>query len=42
MDKNLLKYIYTVPVISTLWLLLTAGILIEINRFYPDALFYAF
>nr|YP_009968315.1 photosystem I reaction center subunit III [Cyanidiococcus yangmingshanensis]QMX77416.1 photosystem I reaction center subunit III [Cyanidiococcus yangmingshanensis]UNJ15834.1 photosystem I subunit IX [Cyanidioschyzonaceae sp. 2]UNJ16031.1 photosystem I subunit IX [Cyanidioschyzonaceae sp. 3]WDB00477.1 photosystem I subunit IX [Cyanidiococcus yangmingshanensis] len=37
---NLKKYLSTAPVVATLWLFLTAGILIELNRFYPDSLFY--
>nr|AIA61240.1 photosystem I subunit IX [Cyanidiaceae sp. MX-AZ01]UNJ15429.1 photosystem I subunit IX [Cyanidioschyzonaceae sp. 1] len=37
---NLKKYLSTAPVVTTLWLFLTAGILIELNRFYPDSLFY--
>lgn len=31
-------YLSTAPVIATLWFTLLAGILIEINRFFPDAL----
>lgn len=32
-------YLSTAPVLLTIWMSFTAGILIEINRFYPDALF---
>lgn len=32
-------YLSTAPVLLTVWMSLTAGLLIEINRFYPDALF---
>nr|YP_009550345.1 photosystem I reaction center subunit IX [Characiopsis acuta]YP_009550413.1 photosystem I reaction center subunit IX [Characiopsis acuta]QAA11279.1 photosystem I reaction center subunit IX [Characiopsis acuta]QAA11340.1 photosystem I reaction center subunit IX [Characiopsis acuta] len=40
--KDLLKYLSTVPVVGTIWLTLTAGLVIEINRFYPDALTFPF
>nr|YP_009546222.1 photosystem I subunit IX [Gloeochaete wittrockiana]ASQ40283.1 photosystem I subunit IX [Gloeochaete wittrockiana] len=33
-----LKYISTAPVLATLSIFFLAGLLIEINRFYPDAL----
>lgn len=36
--KNLTTYLSTAPVIATIWFLLTASLLIEINRFFPDAL----
>jgi photosystem I subunit 9 len=32
-------YLSTAPVLLTVWMSFTAGVLIEINRFYPDALF---
>ncbi|CAM9108182.1 unnamed protein product [Chrysoparadoxa australica] len=32
------KYLSTAPVLLTVWLTATAGFIIEINRFYPDAL----
>ncbi|XGV94981.1 MAG: photosystem I reaction center subunit IX [Leptolyngbya sp. BL-A-14] len=35
-----LKYLSTAPVILTAWLVITAGILIEFNRFFPDLLFH--
>ncbi len=35
-----LKYLSTAPVILTAWLVFTAGILIEFNRFFPDLLFH--
>jgi photosystem I subunit 9 len=31
-------YLSTAPVLATLWFGVLAGILIEINRFFPDAL----
>ena len=34
--ENLQKYLSTVPVLLTLWLSFTAGLIIEINRFFPD------
>lgn len=40
MDKNLMKYLSTVPVVFTLWLTFTAGFIIEINRFFPDILYF--
>jgi photosystem I subunit IX len=36
--RNLATYLSTAPVISGLWLILSASLLIEINRFFPDAL----
>ena len=35
-----LKYLSTAPVLAAVWLTITAGILIEFNRFYPDILFH--
>lgn len=32
-------YLSTAPVLLTVWMSFTAGIIIEVNRFYPDALF---
>lgn len=40
--QDLLKYLSTAPVLATAWMLVTAGILIEFNRFYPDLLFTPF
>jgi len=38
---NYLKtYLSTAPVLLTVWMTLTAGMLIEMNRFYPDALYF--
>lgn len=36
--KNFSTYLSTAPVIATLWLILTASLLIEISRFFPDVL----
>ena len=33
MDKNLLKYLSTAPVLLTLWMSITAGGIIELQRF---------
>lgn len=39
MDKNLLTYLSTAPVLLTALLTFTAALLIEANRLFPDALF---
>nr|YP_010933301.1 subunit IX of photosystem I [Streptofilum capillatum]WKT08587.1 subunit IX of photosystem I [Streptofilum capillatum]WKT08686.1 subunit IX of photosystem I [Streptofilum sp. BC4-VF8pt]WKT08784.1 subunit IX of photosystem I [Streptofilum sp. ZNP2-VF4pt] len=31
-------YLSTAPVLATIWFVISAGLLIEINRFFPDAL----
>lgn len=36
----LVKFLSTAPVAATIWLTITAGILIEFNRFFPDLLFH--
>jgi photosystem I subunit 9 len=38
--QDFMKYLSTAPVIATAWMLITAGILIEFNRFFPDLLFH--
>ena len=40
MDNNLAKYLSTAPVIIFVWLTFTAGLIIEINRFFPDILYF--
>nr|YP_002601037.1 subunit IX of photosystem I [Monomastix sp. OKE-1]ACK36892.1 subunit IX of photosystem I [Monomastix sp. OKE-1] len=40
--KNFTTYLSTVPVLSFLYFGFLAGLLIEINRFYPDALVFPF
>nr|ARO91127.1 photosystem I reaction centre subunit IX [Flintiella sanguinaria] len=40
MSNNFLKYLSIIPVAGTIWMIFTAGLIIEINRFYPDALFF--
>ncbi len=34
------KYLSSAPVLATAWMLITAGILIEFNRFLPDLLLF--
>lgn len=38
--QDLLKYLSTAPVVLAIWMFITAGILIEFNRFFPDLLFH--
>ena len=38
MPEGLVKYLSTAPVVAAIWMLITAGILIEFNRFFPDLL----
>lgn len=38
MSKDLLKYLSTAPVLLTAWMSLTAGMIIEVQRFFPDSL----
>jgi len=38
--KDLLRYLSTAPVLAAAWMTITAGILIEFNRFFPDLLFH--
>ncbi|MBW4496810.1 MAG: photosystem I reaction center subunit IX [Oscillatoria princeps RMCB-10] len=38
--KDLLRFLSSAPVLAAVWLSFTAGLLIEINRFYPDLLFH--
>lgn len=40
MDNNLLKYLSTVPVVAAVWMTFTAGFIIEINRLFPDVLYF--
>lgn len=40
--NDLIKYFSTAPVVAMIWLTLTAGLLIEVNRFFPDPLIFAF
>nr|YP_010362216.1 photosystem I subunit IX [Euphorbia neospinescens]YP_010557218.1 photosystem I subunit IX [Euphorbia neoglabrata]YP_010557300.1 photosystem I subunit IX [Euphorbia ritchiei]YP_010557382.1 photosystem I subunit IX [Euphorbia renneyi]YP_010557464.1 photosystem I subunit IX [Euphorbia mbuinzauensis]YP_010557710.1 photosystem I subunit IX [Euphorbia pereskiifolia]YP_010557874.1 photosystem I subunit IX [Euphorbia neocymosa]YP_010558118.1 photosystem I subunit IX [Euphorbia magnifica]YP_01055 len=36
--RDLKTYLSVAPLISTLWFASLAGLLIEINRFFPDGL----
>jgi len=38
MDKNLLKYLSTAPVLITAWMSITAAAIIELQRYMPDML----
>nr|YP_009193430.1 photosystem I J-protein [Takakia lepidozioides]UPM51658.1 photosystem I subunit IX [Takakia lepidozioides]BAG50145.1 photosystem I subunit IX [Takakia lepidozioides]BAG50152.1 photosystem I subunit IX [Takakia lepidozioides]BAT70112.1 photosystem I J-protein [Takakia lepidozioides] len=40
--QDVKTYLSTAPVLATLWLGFLAGLLIEINRFFPDALILPF
>jgi len=40
--ENLKRYLSTAPVLATIWMFITAGILIEFNRFFPDMLYTPF
>jgi photosystem I subunit 9 len=35
---DLKTYLSTAPVLLTIWMSFTAGLLIELNRFFPDLL----
>lgn len=40
--KNFSVYLSTAPVLAALWFSSLAAILIELNRFFPDALVFSF
>nr|AOC61592.1 subunit IX of photosystem I [Gloeotilopsis planctonica] len=40
--KYFVTYLSTAPVIAFAWMTFTAGLLIEINRFFPDPLVFSF
>jgi len=40
--NNFKTYLSTAPVVGLVWIGFTAGLLIEINRFFPDPLVFAF
>ena len=40
MDNNFAKFLSTAPVLLTALMTFTAGLLIEVNRFFPDLLFH--
>lgn len=40
--RDFTTYLSTAPVAAILSLIVVSGVLIEINRFFPDALIFAF
>nr|YP_007947722.1 photosystem I subunit IX [Neoporphyra haitanensis]YP_010925509.1 photosystem I reaction center subunit IX [Neoporphyra dentata]YP_010925721.1 photosystem I reaction center subunit IX [Neoporphyra seriata]AGG36971.1 photosystem I subunit IX [Neoporphyra haitanensis]WKD83741.1 photosystem I reaction center subunit IX [Neoporphyra dentata]WKD83953.1 photosystem I reaction center subunit IX [Neoporphyra seriata]BCA87221.1 photosystem I protein J [Neoporphyra dentata] len=40
MNNNFTKYLSTAPVVGVLWMTFTAGFIIELNRFFPDVLYF--
>ena len=40
--KNFVTYLSTAPVMTLLTVSFISGLVIEINRFFPDALIFAF
>nr|CDI27972.1 photosystem I subunit IX [Acetabularia acetabulum] len=40
--KDFQTYLSTAPIIALVWFSFTAGLLIEINRFFPDPLVFNF
>lgn len=40
--KNFTTYLSTAPVVALAWFTITAALLIEINRFFPDPLVFSF
>lgn len=40
--KDFVTYLSTAPVVALAWMTFTAGLLIEINRFFPDPLVFTF
>jgi photosystem I subunit IX len=40
--QNLTKFLSTAPVLATIWMVVTAGALIEFNHFLPDLLLFPF
>jgi len=40
--QDVKTYLSTAPVLATIWFAILAGLLIEINRFFPDALILPF
>nr|YP_009828106.1 PsaJ [Glycyrrhiza aspera]QJQ76956.1 photosystem I subunit IX [Glycyrrhiza laxissima]QJC13148.1 PsaJ [Glycyrrhiza aspera]QJQ74956.1 photosystem I subunit IX [Glycyrrhiza aspera]QJQ75032.1 photosystem I subunit IX [Glycyrrhiza aspera]QJQ75108.1 PsaJ [Glycyrrhiza aspera] len=40
--RDLKTYLSVAPVVSALWFGILAGLLIEINRLFPDALIFPF
>jgi len=40
LNDTMKKFLTTAPVFAAIWFTITAGIMIEFNRFYPDLLFH--
>ena len=40
--KYFTTYLSTAPIIALVWFTLTAALLIEINKFFPDPLVFSF
>lgn len=40
--KSFTTYLSTAPVVALIWFTITAALLIEINRFFPDPLVFSF
>ena len=40
--KDLTTYLSTAPVLAAVWFGFLAGLLIELNRFFPDMLSFSF
>ncbi|CAN1209049.1 Photosystem I reaction center subunit IX [Tumidithrix helvetica PCC 7403] len=38
----MINFLSSAPVITTIWMSITAGVLIEANRFFPDLLIFPF
>ncbi|BDM81280.1 hypothetical protein AM10699_41470 [Acaryochloris marina MBIC10699] len=41
-EKDFMKFFSTAPVIALVFFTLTAGFLVELNRFFPDILFFPY
>ena len=40
--KYFVTYLSTAPVVALAWMSFTAGLLIELNRFFPDPIVFSF
>ena len=40
--KDFTTYLSTAPFVAFAWIAFTAGLLIELNRFFPDPLVFSF
>lgn len=41
-EKGFMKFFSTAPVVALVFFTLTAGFLVELNRFFPDILFFPY